>query len=566
MTGIFCISVLMCSLLKRFRRFLALPLCWTAGILTLHGQAVPKAEKILSERGELVISLKKPAGLSLDSLTMLMSIDRIDHDTITAYINKMQYERLIRSGIPFSVKSSPVAFKTQTRSSGWQARYPSYSEYAALMHNFASAHFPLATLDDIGTTPGGHSLYFLHIVRPEYTYKQKPRVVLSSSIHGDELVGYYLMLRLIDLLLTGYDKDPAIRTLVDSTDLYINPLANPDGTFHGSDTSVSEATRFNLNGIDLNRNFPDPVKGNHPDSREWQNETILMMNFLNFVRPELSVNFHGGAELVNYPWDALKEVHADDEWFRWISRAYADSVHAHAQPGYMTDEENGISNGYAWYTVYGGRQDYVTWFLRGREVTIELSTNKIPDENQLESFWKSNYRSLLQYIDKVHTGFRGTVTDSVTGKPLPAMISLSGHDYNHSEVYADSSNSVFFRMIQRGNYQVDFSCPGYDAKHLNIEVLPDQLTFVHVKLKPVEQISFYPNPFSDLLRIYISETGNNLVLDFTDITGRKVKKIVQHVNAPGWQEIRTTGLDAGNYILHLQYGDLSSGSKVIKIR
>jgi hypothetical protein len=34
----------------------------------------------------------------------------------------------------------------------------------------------------------------------------------------------------------------------------------------------------------------------------------------------------------------------------------------------------GVTNGYDWYRITGGRQDYVTWFLRGREVTIEVST------------------------------------------------------------------------------------------------------------------------------------------------------------------------------------------------
>ena len=73
----------------------------------------------------------------------------------------------------------------------------------------------------------------------------------------------------------------------------------------------------------------------------------------------------------------------------------------------MTAEDNGITNGYSWYPVYGGRQDYVNYFIHGREVTIELSDDKIPDENKLDNYWKYNYRSLLQYIEQVYTGISG---------------------------------------------------------------------------------------------------------------------------------------------------------------
>ena len=44
--------------------------------------------------------------------------------------------------------------------------------------------------------------------------------------------------------------------------------------------SVDGATRFNANQVDLNRNFPDPVKGDHPDSYIWQTETVAMMEFM----------------------------------------------------------------------------------------------------------------------------------------------------------------------------------------------------------------------------------------------------------------------------------------------
>jgi len=66
------------------------------------------------------------------------------------------------------------------------------------------------------------------------------------------------MLRLIDSLLTSYGSNPRITYVIDNAEIWINPNANPDGTYHGGNGTVYGATRYNVNGYDLNRNFPDP--------------------------------------------------------------------------------------------------------------------------------------------------------------------------------------------------------------------------------------------------------------------------------------------------------------------
>jgi murein tripeptide amidase MpaA len=87
------------------------------------------------------------------------------------------------------------------------------------------------------------------------------------------------MMHLIDYLLEGYGTDPRITEMIDNTEIFINPLANPDGTYHGGNNSVYGAQRYNANNIDLNRNYPDPADGPHPDGNAWQQETVAFMAY-----------------------------------------------------------------------------------------------------------------------------------------------------------------------------------------------------------------------------------------------------------------------------------------------
>ena len=92
---------------------------------------------------------------------------------------------------------------------------------------------------------------------------------------------------------------------------------------------------------------------------------------------------HGGVEVCNYPWDTWSTLPADDNWWEYVSHEYADSCQANSGNGYFNYLNDGITNGYDWYEVNGGRQDYMNYFRYCREFTLELSDDKTPDPNDL---------------------------------------------------------------------------------------------------------------------------------------------------------------------------------------
>jgi hypothetical protein len=398
----------------------------------------------------------------------------------------------------------------------WES-YPTYSQYDSIMLSFPRLYPSLCRLDTIGTSINGKLILALKISDNPSADDSEPKVFYTSTMHGDETGGFILMLHLADYLLKNYNTSTRVKTLVDNLEIWINPLANPDGTY-GVGNAISSPVRYNANGYDLNRNFPDPFTPNTVK----QKETLDMIKFMRKHRFSLSANFHSGSEVVNYPWDRwLTRYHADDSWFNSISRTYADTAHVYAGSAYMNFLNNGVTRGVDWYLVYGGRQDFMTWELHGREVTIEIDDQYVTPAAQLTLLWQNNWHSLLGYLENALYGVHGTVRNNKTHVSVPAKVFISGHDKDSSQVYSDTLTGSFYRFLSPGSWNITFSAMGYrDTTINNVIVVSRQKTdlLVDMSLLPagVEKINatipvvLYPNPAINSVNVKLPDNLNGI--------------------------------------------------------
>jgi hypothetical protein len=525
----------------------------------------------------------------VNQLTKIISIDNVKGNEVYAYANDDELAAFSKYNIKYEMlpKPSELYPVQMTDNPGevleWDS-YPTYDAYVAMMNQFASQYPSLCRIVNAGTTVQGRSILFAVISDNVATHEAEPQFQYSSSMHGDEVTGYVLMLRLINHFLTNYGTDPKITAMVNGMEIWINPLANPDGTYHGGNTTVNGAWRYNSNGVDINRNFPDPQDGPHPTGT-WAAETIVYMNLFSSNHFVMSANFHGGVEVVNYPWDTWSRLHPDDNWWIRISRQYADTVHVNAVSGYMTYLNNGITNGYAWYRVAGGRQDYMTYFKHGREVTIEISNTKLLPPANLPAHWNYNYRSMINYMQQAMFGVSGTVKDSVTLAPLKAMVFTSSHDIDSSEVFSDSTFGKYYRTILQGTYSMTYSSPGYYSKTVNnIFAKNDSLTTVNVLLRPLavsitnngSQIPAeyylgqnYPNPFNPSTSINVSiPKESEVTLKVYDITGKEILTLADGILKAGLYKFtfNASELPSGVYFYKLKADGFSETKKMVLIK
>jgi len=285
---------------------------------------------------------------------------------------------------------------------------------------------------------------------------------------------------------------------------------------------VSGARRANANGFDLNRNFPSPT-GSQYSLQTRQIETTHMINLALANYFSLSANFHGGAEVINYPWDTWTTLHPDNTWYSSISRAYATSAQNNSPAGYLDDLNNGITNGAAWYVITGGRQDWMNYTGKGREVTMEISATKLLPASQLNAHWDYNYDALLAYLENALYGIHGVVKDAANN-PLGATINVVGLDTDYTKIRTNPALGTFYRYLSPGTYTLEVSVDGYPTQTIsNVTVNAGQMTPLTVTFGVVQHeqnitlnagwnlISFNVNHSSQLPSDVLSAMGNDLI-------------------------------------------------------
>jgi len=554
-----------------------------------------KAYEYLDSKGEVYFSFEVFDKARINEISKIISVDNVKNETVFAYANSCEFEEFLKLCIPFTVLPHPgdVNFDLNMKDSPaelmeWDS-YPTYDAYIAMMNQFAVSYPNLCRIVNIGTTVQGRQMLFAVISDNVNTPEAEPKVMYTSSMHGDETTGYVLMLRLINTLLTGYGSITQYTNLINNTEIWINPLSNPDGTYRTGNSTVNGAIRGNANNIDLNRNYPGTDCYGNPNL---QPEIINFMNASGQNYWRLSANFHGGTEVVNYPWDCWARLASDDAWWIRVSRRFADTVHQYAPSNYMNEYVNGITNGYTWYYVHGSRQDYQIYYRHGRESTIEISDTKLLPPAQLPAHWEYLYRSLIAYLEQVQFGINGKVTDSLTNAPLKAKVTITGFDMDSSEVYSDSLFGMYYRMIIAGTYNLTFSAPGYYSKTVqNVLAVNDQATIVNVQLRPITTgitgntglpnefmlYQNYPNPFNPTTNIKfqiplsrgVSE-GRGVLTSITiyDLLGRNIAILLNEQLQPGTYEVEwdASSYPSGIYFYKLTAGSFSAVNKMVLIK
>lgn len=355
--------------------------------------------------------------------------------------------------------------------------YEDYHNYEALKTELQKMErdYPnFVKLESAGKSGAGRELFYIRISDNISVDESEPRLLMVGNMHGDETVGRELVIYLARMLLGEYNTNSRVKNLVDNAEIVIMPSMNPDG--------FEKRTRYNANGADLNRSFPDFDNGSADGPSGKQPEVKAMMDFHSKYYIHLALNFHGGAVCFNLSWDTKanepeSERFEDDAVMSYIARKYAD-----ANATMVTESggsfDRGVTYGYEWYEVDGGMQDWASYYRKSIHAVAELSDVKWPSAQNLPSYWNENRESFFLFLEHGLLGVHLQIVDE-GGKPINnAAIGVSSSRRDLS-----FNKNLVHRLAPPGTHNVKVSAPNFADAELTLPATMFNGKFQTVVLK-----------------------------------------------------------------------------------
>ena len=250
-------------------------------------------------------------------------------------VNDKELAYLHSLAIPISVVRTPDMVSTAAQLDANLGLYSTYAEMETALTSLATAYSDIAELSSMGTSIEGRTIYVLKISDNVALSEGEPEVLYMGNHHARELMSVDVPLKFAEYLLTNYGIIPEVTDMVDSREIYIAPMINPDGHVYveqnHSDPDPNQWWRKNRRdnldlsfGVDLNRNYgyqwgfddvgssPDPSNITYRGTSGFSEpETQAVRNFCENHTFILAFSYHSYGELLLYPW-AYDALYTDD--------------------------------------------------------------------------------------------------------------------------------------------------------------------------------------------------------------------------------------------------------------
>jgi carboxypeptidase T len=301
--------------------------------------------------------------------------------------------------------STVIANQSVASNSSGAYQYHTYEQLTDELHSLQENYSSLMSLSSLGKTYEGREIWMVKLSDNVDQDENEPGVLFMAAHHGNEWPGIEICLFFIQYMLKNYQNDslPEVRTTMNTTQIYLIPMVNPDGVTadtrkncapnHGPFGKNPEITSY---GVNLNRNYDDPwflayifpiryylpmilpdssfnYRGPYPFS---ENETKAVKSFAETHNFSISLSYHSYGGFIIYPWMHTTKQTPDELLFRSVG------------------ENMSAINGYTLYVkkdrlipLYGGTLgSSENWLYRATGAlayTVEIGKERRPTDPQV---------------------------------------------------------------------------------------------------------------------------------------------------------------------------------------
>ncbi|HOE58767.1 MAG: succinylglutamate desuccinylase/aspartoacylase family protein [Bacteroidales bacterium] len=400
------------------------------------------------------------SGWSYDRPSSIPGIARL-------YLIPKELEELKQMGMEYSISIPDIAEHYRDLWGGVvPPGYYTYEQLIAIEDSLAAAFPAICKKIVIGTSVQNRQLAVLKISDNVEQNEAEPEIFFEAGIHGDEVGGPENLIRFARDLCKGYGSNPQITNLVNTRELFILVMTNPDGRV--------QMSRYNANLVDINRDggYMWDGEGNSPGAFS-QTETKAIRDFAAQNQFVVFTDYHSGTEFISYPWSYRPQMAPDQPHLHQLAHVYATNS------GYTNIP---YASGYSgMYPINGSTKDFNYGLQGSISWSIEISNNKQPPASQIYYYYLKNKGAMIAISEQCGKGIYGVVTDSVTGNPIPAKIRIGGT----VPLYNDPVVGDYHKFVVPGIYTVEASANGYKTKTItDVQVLPDSSVGVDIALSP----------------------------------------------------------------------------------
>lgn len=313
------------------------------------------------------------------------------------------------------------------------AGYESYHTYAALtaeLEELVAAHPDIIAMFSIGKSYRDRDIWAVKISDNVAVDEGEPEVLLSGMVHARERIGNEMAIYAIHLLVDNYAGNERIRKIVNSREIWVIPMVNPDGAeydiaggqFHNWRKNRQPNAGTKCKGVDLNRQFGyrwgkggtssgDPCSQLYRGTKPWAAPEVrayrdFVLNRVIDGRQQIraAIDWHSFGRLVMWPYgytytNLPKDMtRADYRAFVALGKKYATLSDYRPQQGSDL------------YITKGDSTDWMYGRQRIFAYTIELSKGHplrfyaTPAEIAAET--KRNRKALLHFLEQADCPYR----------------------------------------------------------------------------------------------------------------------------------------------------------------
>jgi carboxypeptidase T len=330
---------------------------------------------------------------------------------------RSRFAALALAGL-FAVATASVAVASEFPAG--RTGYHSYTEMAAEVAAVATAHPDIVSRFSIGKSYKGRDLWAVKVSDNVAVDEGEPEVMFDGNIHADEHMATEMTLHILHWLVDGYGTDPRITTIVDTREIWIVFMVNPDGVEYDISGGKFHYWRKNRQptpgttsiGTDLNRNFSYHWGGGGRTSTNPQ--AITYRGTKPFSTPEdramrdfmasrvvngrqqirAAITFHESGRLVMWPYGYTMTNVPSDMTSQDHSALAAIGKHMAATNGYTPEQASDL------YISSGTSRDYQYGVYRIFAYTFELSIKDYPDDSLIASETGRNKEAVLYLMER----------------------------------------------------------------------------------------------------------------------------------------------------------------------